>query len=55
MSLFAVTMYWPVLFDPDLPSLTWAASSLVSGSRPCHEAMVPVRVPFSTGVSPDRS
>eukprot|EP00284_Hemiselmis_tepida_P015762 CAMPEP_0174920806 /NCGR_PEP_ID=MMETSP1355-20121228/4700_1 /TAXON_ID=464990 /ORGANISM="Hemiselmis tepida, Strain CCMP443" /LENGTH=35 /DNA_ID= /DNA_START= /DNA_END= /DNA_ORIENTATION= len=35
MSPFAVTMYWPVLLPPDdLPFLTLAASSLVSGSRP---------------------
>eukprot|EP00282_Hemiselmis_andersenii_P023037 CAMPEP_0172017548 /NCGR_PEP_ID=MMETSP1041-20130122/11622_1 /TAXON_ID=464988 /ORGANISM="Hemiselmis andersenii, Strain CCMP439" /LENGTH=76 /DNA_ID=CAMNT_0012672583 /DNA_START=44 /DNA_END=271 /DNA_ORIENTATION=+ len=55
-SSVAVTMYWPVLFDPaDQPSSTLAASSLVSGSRPCHEATSPVRVPFSTGVSPYRS
>eukprot|EP00283_Hemiselmis_rufescens_P006519 CAMPEP_0173429128 /NCGR_PEP_ID=MMETSP1357-20121228/7924_1 /TAXON_ID=77926 /ORGANISM="Hemiselmis rufescens, Strain PCC563" /LENGTH=60 /DNA_ID=CAMNT_0014393261 /DNA_START=33 /DNA_END=212 /DNA_ORIENTATION=- len=47
MSPPAVTMYWPVLFDPaDPPSLTLAASALVSGSRLCHESTVPLRVPL---------
>eukprot|EP00285_Hemiselmis_virescens_P006640 CAMPEP_0173380690 /NCGR_PEP_ID=MMETSP1356-20130122/3333_1 /TAXON_ID=77927 ORGANISM="Hemiselmis virescens, Strain PCC157" /NCGR_SAMPLE_ID=MMETSP1356 /ASSEMBLY_ACC=CAM_ASM_000847 /LENGTH=61 /DNA_ID=CAMNT_0014334369 /DNA_START=48 /DNA_END=230 /DNA_ORIENTATION=+ len=49
MSPSAVTMYWPVLLPPaDPPSLTLTASSLVSASRCCHEAMVPFRVPFSS-------
>eukprot|EP00282_Hemiselmis_andersenii_P023227 CAMPEP_0172008634 /NCGR_PEP_ID=MMETSP1041-20130122/6751_1 /TAXON_ID=464988 /ORGANISM="Hemiselmis andersenii, Strain CCMP439" /LENGTH=61 /DNA_ID=CAMNT_0012662841 /DNA_START=343 /DNA_END=524 /DNA_ORIENTATION=- len=49
MSLRAVTMYGPVLhsfFDP--PSLTFAASSLVSASRCCHEETFPVSVPTSS-------
>eukprot|EP00285_Hemiselmis_virescens_P012260 CAMPEP_0173381598 /NCGR_PEP_ID=MMETSP1356-20130122/3995_1 /TAXON_ID=77927 ORGANISM="Hemiselmis virescens, Strain PCC157" /NCGR_SAMPLE_ID=MMETSP1356 /ASSEMBLY_ACC=CAM_ASM_000847 /LENGTH=66 /DNA_ID=CAMNT_0014335483 /DNA_START=40 /DNA_END=236 /DNA_ORIENTATION=- len=49
MSPLAVTMYWPVLFDPaDPPFFTLTASALVLGSRFCHEATSPFRVPFSS-------